>query len=121
MEIMTRMSQREAVAVRIITVVTLIYLPATFVSVSRIPPFVAPQSLNVLETFFSTDIIKYQGQGNEGGSFSDTAFYRWLQIALPLTVLTLAISFAWYKIAHRLQKRQEMLPYSTKDVKNNFS
>jgi hypothetical protein len=28
------MSQREAIAVRIITVVTLIYLPATFVSVS---------------------------------------------------------------------------------------
>jgi hypothetical protein len=28
------MSQKEAIAVRIITVVTLIYLPATFVSVS---------------------------------------------------------------------------------------
>lgn len=29
------MSQREAIAMRIITVVTLIYLPATFVSVSQ--------------------------------------------------------------------------------------
>jgi len=41
MEILTRemhdmglQSQREAIAMRIITVVTLIYLPATFVSVS---------------------------------------------------------------------------------------
>jgi Mg2+ and Co2+ transporter CorA len=37
MEIMTRMSQKEAVAMRIITVVTLIFLPATFVSVSFKP------------------------------------------------------------------------------------
>ena len=33
------MSQREAIAMRIITVVTLIYLPATFVSVSKVLAF----------------------------------------------------------------------------------
>jgi hypothetical protein len=33
MAILTEMTQRESVAMRIITVVTLIYLPATFVSV----------------------------------------------------------------------------------------
>jgi hypothetical protein len=36
MEDLTQRSQREAVAMRIITVVTLIYLPATFVSVSAL-------------------------------------------------------------------------------------
>ncbi|EHK96947.1 hypothetical protein M7I_7347 [Glarea lozoyensis 74030] len=76
-------SQREAIAMRIITVVTLLYLPATFVS-----------------TFFSTDIIKYQnpGGGDEStsdlnsqymGSFSQVAMDRWLQVTVPLTILTI--------------------------------
>lgn len=89
------MSQREAIAMRIITVVTLIYLPATFVS-----------------TFFSTGIIQYQnqngGSGNSSnsslastgpymGSFSIVALDRWLQVTLPLTAITLAVSlFAYY-------------------------
>ncbi|OQV04544.1 hypothetical protein CLAIMM_09404 isoform 1 [Cladophialophora immunda] len=37
MEIMTVLAQKEAIAMRVITVVTLIYLPATFVSVSDWP------------------------------------------------------------------------------------
>ncbi|KAK4188139.1 hypothetical protein QBC35DRAFT_451580 [Podospora australis] len=51
--------EEETVVVRIITIVTLIYLPATFVS-----------------TFFSTDIIKYQDEGFPGGKYSETAMHR---------------------------------------------
>ncbi|KAF4871696.1 Serine/threonine-protein kinase mph1 [Colletotrichum siamense] len=58
--------EREAIMVRIVTIVTLIYLPATFVS-----------------TFFSTDIIKYQGQDSPQGNFSPVAMERWLQILEP--------------------------------------
>ena len=93
------MSQREAIATRIITVVTLIYLPATFVS-----------------TFFSTDIIKYQnpdsGNGNNSastgpymGSFSEVALERWLQITLPLTFLTLVIG--WFAFVRSGKKADE--------------
>ncbi|KAG8156584.1 hypothetical protein KVR01_013535 [Diaporthe batatas] len=73
LEKMNQQMEREAIAVRIITIVTLIYLPATFVS-----------------TFFSTDIIKYQGDDGPGsGTFSATAMIRWLQVTLPLTLVTL--------------------------------
>ncbi|KZL74371.1 hypothetical protein CT0861_10670, partial [Colletotrichum tofieldiae] len=54
--------EKEAIVMRIVTIVTLIYLPATFVS-----------------TFFSTDVIKYQDQDSPGGSYSSVAMNRWLQ------------------------------------------
>ncbi|KAI0469669.1 hypothetical protein GGR56DRAFT_668482 [Xylariaceae sp. FL0804] len=68
MEDMSRHMEQEAVIVRIITIVTLIYLPATFVS--------------------------------GGDMFSATAMVRWLQVALPLTGLTLLLAWlgnAWAK------------------------
>lgn len=76
--------EREAIVVRIITIVTLIYLPATFTS-----------------TFFSTDIIKYQGQDSPAGNYSATAMNRWLQVTVPLTVLTLVAAYALKRWAER--------------------
>ncbi|KAI9776788.1 MAG: hypothetical protein M1816_005082 [Peltula sp. TS41687] len=106
------MSQKEAIIMRIITVVTLIYLPATFLS-----------------TFFSTDVIKYQSSNDAGGnssildqsktfkgSFSETALFRWLQVTVPLTALTLLVGFVFFKIADRNRKR-EWLPYHLQDHK----
>ena len=77
---------REAVVMRIVTIVTLIYLPATFVS-----------------AFFSTDVIKYQNQdGSPGsGTFSSVALMRWLEVTLPLTALTLGIAWMALRFASR--------------------
>ncbi|KAL1966202.1 hypothetical protein VTN77DRAFT_4754 [Rasamsonia byssochlamydoides] len=101
---MGSMSQKEAIAMRIITVVTLIYLPATFVS-----------------TFFSTDVIKYQTQNDSDassqssasaantsfqGSYSGIAMARWLEVTLPLTAITLVAAFASFKLADRERKRE---------------
>ncbi|KAK5456971.1 hypothetical protein LTS15_004751 [Exophiala xenobiotica] len=94
MEFMTSVAQRDAIVMRIITFIALIYLPATFVS-----------------TFFSTDIIKYQNQNAFGHSFytssySKLALERWLQITLPLTAITLAV--AWWFFTR--EKKRLMLP-----------
>jgi len=106
MEALTNTSNKEAVAMRIITVVTLVYLPATFVS-----------------TFFSTDIVKYQNQNgggssgsqdqsSGGASFSNIALIRWLQVTLPLTFLTLTIGYAGYKHANKSRKKSILrLPF----------
>ena len=85
MEFMTSVAQRDAVVMKIITFIALIYLPATFVS-----------------TFFSTDIIKYQNQNEFGrslytSSFSKLALERWLEITLPLTVITLSTAWWYFK------------------------
>ncbi|OBT72284.1 hypothetical protein VF21_07970 [Pseudogymnoascus sp. 05NY08] len=96
------LSRKEAVAMRIITVVTLIYLPATFVS-----------------TLFSTDIVKYQDQssggttdslGNAYVSFSSLALSRWFEITLPLTAITLGLGYWAFKMAEKKRKGFEMLP-----------
>ncbi|KAK1969387.1 hypothetical protein LY78DRAFT_745174 [Colletotrichum sublineola] len=74
----------EAIAVRIVTIVTLIYLPATFSS-----------------TFFSTDIITYQ----EGEKFSMIALERFLQVTLPLMFLTFVSAGLWFWIEWRRRAR----------------
>ena len=105
------LAQRETITMKVITVLTLVYLPATFVSVSgRLYFPLCCKSLISPKTFFSTDIVKYQNQGNSSGtdgpqaSFSQLAMFRWLQVAVPLTFLTLVLGWLGYKWQERRQK-----------------
>jgi hypothetical protein len=91
--------ENEAIIVRIITIVTLIYLPATFVS-----------------TFFSTDVVKFQGQEHGGASFSSLAMVRWVQVTLPLTALTIAFAYLGKGLAERRWQR-EVLPMDAEDLR----
>jgi hypothetical protein len=62
-----------------------------------------------LQTFFSTDIVKYQNPDGLSGhaSFSPVALSRWLQVTLPLTLITLLGAWAMYRVAHRQRARHE--------------
>jgi hypothetical protein len=110
-------AQKEAIAMRIITVVTLVFLPATFVSVSRKNGLLIICFLtDVAQTFFGTDIIKYQNQSNGSsndapigpymGSFSAVALCRWLQLTIPLTVLTIGLGYYFFRRAKRSAERK---------------
>jgi hypothetical protein len=59
------------------------------------------------KTFFSTDVVQYQnnsnnnsapggGQGNSA-SFSLLALERWLEVTLPLTLITLVLAYYFFK------------------------
>jgi hypothetical protein len=94
---LTKNMEQEAIVVRIITLVTLVYLPATFVS-----------------TLFSTDIIKYQEDGYPHGKYSQTAMDRWLQVTVPLTVVTLVAAWcanrwATAKAADAVERKPESI------------
>ncbi|KAI3539966.1 hypothetical protein CABS03_02369 [Colletotrichum abscissum] len=78
-------SAMEAIAVRIVTIVTLIYLPATFSS-----------------TFFSTDVVKYQ----QGEIFSQIALDRFLQVTLPLMFMTFVPAGIWFWIEWRRRTKK---------------
>ncbi|KAK1528149.1 hypothetical protein CPAR01_12707 [Colletotrichum paranaense] len=80
-------SAMEAVAMRIVTVVTLIYLPATFSS-----------------TFFSTDVVKYE----DGVKFSKVAFERFLQVTIPLMVITFLLAGGWFWWEWQKRSRSSM-------------
>lgn len=91
-----RESRHQAIVMKIIAGVTLFYLPATFVS-----------------TFFSTDVIKYQGVDSPVGNYSSLAMERWGEVTAGLTVLTLLIALAWWAWSswdRRKQQQEEMLP-----------
>ncbi|KXH26373.1 hypothetical protein CNYM01_05261 [Colletotrichum nymphaeae SA-01] len=80
-------SAMEAIAMRIVTVVTLFYLPATFSS-----------------TFFSTDVVKYQG----GVKFSGVAFARFLQVTIPLMFVTFLFAGGWFWWEWQKRRRSSM-------------
>lgn len=73
-------SQKETIAMRIITVVTLVYLPPTFVC-----------------TFFGTDVIKYQDDGHGQVHFSTEALVSFFYVTIPLWVITCALVYYLYK------------------------
>ena len=109
-------SQNEAINMRIITLVTLIFLPATFVSVCAALSVKEREADVLHQTFFGTDVIKYQTSGNQEGSsgssktftgsFSSVAMARWLQVTLPLTLLTCIAAWRIYVWEKQRQERQ---------------
>ncbi|KAJ0107648.1 hypothetical protein J7T55_010253 [Diaporthe amygdali] len=83
-EQLTFQQQKEAKIMRVIAVMTLIYLPATFSS-----------------TFFSTDVVKYQQDGDGPADYSYTSYSglaleRWFEVTIPLTIITFAVAVGWY-------------------------
>lgn len=99
MEKLNQHMEKEAKVVRIITVLTLIYLPATFVSVS-VPADIISQRLICVQTFFGTDVVKFQtndDDNNKSGSFSRPALLYWLGITSALTVVTLISALYSYR------------------------
>ena len=104
-------SHRETIGMSIITGVTLIYLPATFVSVSFYFGYGAmDHRLSQIheKTFFSTDVVKYQD--SESGNFSFLALMRWLEVTVPLTFVTLVLAGLWFLIRKGPKKEECILP-----------
>ncbi|KAI1339832.1 hypothetical protein F5Y15DRAFT_415751 [Xylariaceae sp. FL0016] len=85
----------EAIAVRIITVITLIYLPATFVS-----------------TFFSTDAVDFSDSTSPGDPAglntegSHRALKRFFEVSVPLMAVTFGLAAAWFYHERRQMRKQ---------------
>ncbi|KAL9049726.1 MAG: hypothetical protein Q9162_007051 [Coniocarpon cinnabarinum] len=97
-----RRTERETVVMRIITVVTLFFLPATFIC-----------------TFLSTDIIKYPDSnvgGNQSGVFSLDALELFFKLCLPLMAATLALSWIGHRfIRGRMERKYAELERKFQD------
>ncbi|KAI0206605.1 hypothetical protein F4808DRAFT_404691 [Astrocystis sublimbata] len=92
--------QKEAIAMRTITIITLLYLPPTFVS-----------------TFFSTDVIKYQDDGTDKVYFSLAALNSFLYVTIPLWAITLLVVIIYYKWeSWRREQRPRSLLSHDRDV-----
>lgn len=72
--------QKEAIAMRIITVITLLYLPPTFVC-----------------TFFGTDVTKYQDGGQDAVYFSTAALKSFFKVTIPLWIIIILVVYIFNK------------------------
>ncbi|KAH7313155.1 hypothetical protein BKA65DRAFT_517421 [Rhexocercosporidium sp. MPI-PUGE-AT-0058] len=87
MHLLAVKTKQETVSMRVITLVTLFFLPGTFIS-----------------TVMSTDIIKFPSQQESGQVFQLGALRLWLIITLPLMAITF---IAWWLVYWYVNRRQD--------------
>jgi hypothetical protein len=91
-------TKQETVSMRVITTVTLFFLPATFIAVSGSSCSRRTTKTEILQTFMSTDILKFE---HDQQNFQSKGLRTYLAIALPLTVLTFVAWYVIYRVAKR--------------------
>jgi len=92
MRILTEKATRDSEAIKVITIITILYLPASVVSVCT--SYLRSQLLLTstwIQNFFSTQFIHFD---NNSVQLSDNAWI-YVAVATPLTIVTLFIWFIW--------------------------
>jgi hypothetical protein len=98
-------TKQETVSMRIITLVTLFFLPGTFISVScKLDS--ATITLTICQTIMSTDIVKFQTDagGKSQKVFHLDALQLFLAIALPMMI---SVFGAWYAVYWWINRKEE--------------
>lgn len=99
-------TQQETVSMKIITLVTLFFLPGTFISVrffynsfytSTTSDRLANRKISCLKTIMSTDILKFQDNSK---NFQSKALIYYLIITIPIMIITFGawwVMYVWVK------------------------
>ena len=103
-------TEKETIFMRIITVVTLLFLPGTFVAVSRHHHFRLTMKALIPQTLMSTDIVKFQNDNDTISRFSWQALLMYFGITVPIMVITIWAAF-WYR-----RREQEKLKQKRADA-----
>jgi hypothetical protein len=105
-------TESETVFMRIITVITLFFLPGTFVSVRLgFKIFLIQSKTLTSQTLMSTDILRFPSEnGNPPRrSYSSKALEYYLAITLPIMALTVIGSIIFHKYDKRKTARKRTL------------
>jgi len=86
--------------------VTLLFLPGTFISVSQVDASadLSHSLILKIQTIMSTDIIRFPSEVQSGRVFQLDALQTYLETTIPLTILTFA---GWWIIYKYINRRQE--------------
>jgi hypothetical protein len=99
-------TRQETVSMRIITLVTLFFLPGTFIGVSSsILISLLKTTKMKLQTFFSTGIVNFDA-GSSLQTFYPQGLKLFLAICIPMMFLTFV---AWYFVYRSVDRRQKKL------------
>lgn len=100
-------TEKDTITMTIISWVTIIFLPATFISVSS-KISIAGLISQLQQTLMSTDIVKFttdEVNTKPHMLFSSGALKLFFAVALPLTAFTLLTLMVWRLRTHYIQKR----------------
>jgi hypothetical protein len=89
-------------------------LSASYICIGEQPIGLVKTLLTVLKTFFSTDIVKYQNSPDGKAMYSGLALTRWLEVTVPLTVMTVLMGLVAFIIADRRRRRRLPSSYDEK-------
>lgn len=108
-EYMTQQMKQEAIFMRIITLVTLFFLPGTFVSVSyraRLVIFLTDLSH---QTLMSTDIVHWQtpAPGGLEKVVSGGAIEIFLVVTIPCMIFTFVAAYGFYRWTKRSERKEQ--------------
>ncbi|KIX03657.1 uncharacterized protein Z518_07210 [Rhinocladiella mackenziei CBS 650.93] len=96
-------TKQETVSMRIITLVTLFFLPGTFISVSIAEQLrLADGSHSSVQTLMSTDIVRFEKSQE---IFSSAALKLFLTICIPMMLFTFV---AWYAVYWWVNNRERV-------------
>lgn len=97
----------ETVSMRIITFVTLVYLPGTFVSVCQPSPEFEPchPLTAVLQTLMSTPVVTFEPAdfSNASRQINLAALSLFVEISVPLLLFTVAV---WWVFKRRIDNKE---------------
>lgn len=115
MQQMTVKSIKEAHAVRIIALVTFLFLPPTFTCVSREPlATILHDADGAFQGFFEMDFVHVSSfQDGVVTLTADSGLLFWLAITLPLMAITVAGWFLW---DWRIRKNQNVVALKHKEL-----
>lgn len=114
---LTMSSLDDSSTVRVITVMTMIYLPPTFAAVSHSIPFPEREPQSKEKQSKDTDYLQtvlgmntfFEMEGKSKIVMS-RQFWIWVVVAVPLTAIT--VFYWWIKTRRNLARRHHGLPYS---------
>lgn len=103
-----RKTKQETVSMRIITLVTLFFLPGTFISVCFTSPGFEVSADEDNQTLMSTDIVKWQAESSNDlkKTVSTGALRFFIAVTIPLMLATF---LAWYLVYRWVKKRDKLL------------
>ena len=94
--------QRDSAAMKTVAILTLTFLPATYVSVSRLEIFFSRSLRHWLISFqsvFSMSFFNFSpsSDGRHGKWFVSDSFWLYWAVSFPLTLVTIASWLSWQK------------------------
>jgi flagellar biogenesis protein FliO len=109
------MEHRDRVSVKIIAILTLIFLPATFLAVRLVfPPEKLETNPNLQQTIFIMTFFDWNAGKEDGGSSAIVSHWIWLYFALSVA-LTFIVVLVW-KAVSKFEERKRKIIWAGKIV-----